>query len=73
MFAWRRTAVRKTVVVNLDDKAFRGVLWAKRGPLLVLRGVELLEAARVPQPVDGEVVIERRRVQFIQVLPGVSE
>jgi hypothetical protein len=70
MFAWRRTAVRKGVVVNLADKAFSGILWAKRGPLLVLRDVELLEAGRAPQKVDGEVVIERSRVQFIQVLPG---
>ncbi|WP_330339405.1 hypothetical protein [Streptomyces sp. NBC_00557] len=70
MFAWRRTAVRKRVVVNLADKAFRAILWAKRGPLLVLRDAELLEAGRAPQPVDGEVVIERARVEFIQVLAG---
>jgi hypothetical protein len=70
MFAWRRTAVRKGVVVNLADKAFSGILWAQRGPLLVLRDVELLEAGRAPQKVDGEVVIERSRVQFTQVLPG---
>lgn len=70
MFAWRRTAVRKRVVVNLADKAFAGVLWAKRGPLLVLRDVELLEAGRVAQRVDGEVVIERAKVEFTQVLAG---
>jgi hypothetical protein len=70
MFAWRRTAVRKRVVVNLADKAFSGILWAKRGPLLVLRDVELLEAGRAPQPVDGEVVIERGKVEFTQVLAG---
>lgn len=70
MFAWRRTAIRKRVVVNLADKAFSGVLWAKRGPLLVLRDVELLEAGRQPQRVDGEVVIERTQVQFMQVLAG---
>lgn len=70
MFAWRRTAVRKRVVVNLTDKAFSGILWAKRGPLLVLRDVELLEAGRAPQAVDGEVVIERARVEFMQVLAG---
>lgn len=68
VFAWRRTAVRKRVIVNLTDKAFSGVLWAKRGPLLVLRDVELLEAGRAAQPVDGEIVIERARVEFIQVL-----
>jgi hypothetical protein len=70
VFAWRRTAVRKRVVVNLADKAFSGILWAKRGPLLVLRDVELLEAGRAPQPVDGEVVIERARIEFTQVLAG---
>lgn len=70
MFAWRRTAVRKRVVVNLADKAFSGVLWAKRGPLLVLRDAELLESGRDPQRVDGEVVVERARVEFMQVLPA---
>jgi hypothetical protein len=58
------------VVVNLADKAFRGVLWAKRGPLLVLRDAELLEAGREAVRVDGEVVIERARVEFMQVLAG---
>ncbi|MGW0566081.1 hypothetical protein [Streptomyces tauricus] len=70
MFAWRRTAVRKRVVVNLSDKAFRGILWAQRGPLLVLRDAELLEAGREPQPVDGEIVVERSKVEFTQVLAG---
>ncbi|MEU9498241.1 hypothetical protein [Streptomyces sp. NPDC048196] len=70
MFAWRRTAVRRRVVVNLAERAFSGVLWAKRGPLLVLRDVQLLEAGRAPQAVDGEVVIERARVEFMQVLAG---
>lgn len=68
MFAWRRTAVRKRVVVNQADRAFRGILWAQRGPLLVLRDAELLEAGRTPQPIDGEVVVERSRVEFTQVL-----
>ncbi|KEF19952.1 hypothetical protein DF18_14060 [Streptomyces rimosus] len=72
MFAWRRTAVRKRVVVNLADKAFNGVLWAQRGPLLVLRDVQLLEAGRAPQQVDGEGVIERARVEFTQVLASTG-
>jgi hypothetical protein len=70
MFAWRRTAVRQRVVVNLADKAFAGILWAQRGPLLVLRDVDLLEAGRDPQKLDGEVVVERSRVEFTQVLAG---
>jgi hypothetical protein len=72
VFAWRRTAVRRRVVVNLADKAFSGVLWARRGPLLVLRDVQLLEVARPPQPIDGEIVIERARVEFVQVLAAAG-
>lgn len=67
--AWRRTAVRRRVVVNLPDKAFSGVLYAKRGPLLILRDAQLHEHGTQPQPIDGEVVIERSRVEFIQVPP----
>ncbi|MFE2600118.1 hypothetical protein ACFXCZ_27125 [Streptomyces sp. NPDC059396] len=74
MFAWRRTAVRRRVVVNLaDNKAFTGVLWARRGPLLVLRDVRLLHPGAPEVPVDGEVVVERARVEFIQVLAGAGE
>lgn len=70
MFPWRRTAVRKRVVVNLPDKAFAGILWAKRGPLLVLRDATLMHPGAAEVPVDGEVVIERARVEFLQVLAG---
>jgi hypothetical protein len=67
---WRRTAVRRRVVVNLPDKAFSGVLWAKRGPLLVLRDVTLMQHGAADTPMDGEVVVERARVEFIQVMGG---
>lgn len=70
MFWWRRTALRKRVVVNLADKAFAGVLWAKRGPLLVLRDVVLMQHGAADTPLDGEVVVERARVEFIQVAGG---
>lgn len=71
MFAWRRSALRRRVLVNLKtEKAFRGVLFAKRGPLLVLKDVELLEAGRDPVRIDGDVLIERANLDFVQVLPG---
>ncbi|QIJ66412.1 hypothetical protein G7Z13_04710 [Streptomyces sp. JB150] len=69
-FPWRRTAVRRRVVVNLSDKAFAGVLWAKRGPLLVLRDVTLMQHGAADTPMDGEVIVERARVEFIQVAGG---
>lgn len=69
MFAWRRSALHRRVLVALKtDKTFRGVLYAKRGPLLILKDAELLEAGRDPVKLDGEVLIERPNVDFVQVL-----
>lgn len=62
-----RFPIRKSVVVNLKSgRAFRGVLWAKRGPLLVLKNATLIEGG-ASVPVDGEVVVERTEIDFIQV------
>lgn len=69
MFSFRRTLVRHRVVVNLTtDRAFTGILWAQRGPLLVLRDVTMLEPGADPAAVDGEVVIERDKVEFVQIV-----
>ncbi len=70
VFAWRRSALRRRVLVNLKtDKALAGVLWAKRGPILVLKDTSLHEAGR-QAAIDGEVLVERSNVDFVQVLPG---
>jgi len=69
VFAWRRTAARRRVIVNLSDQAFDGVLWAKRGPLLVLRDAKLLTEGAEATPMDGEIVIDRSKVTFVQVAP----
>lgn len=66
-WAWRRL-VRKRVVVNQDGRAFAGILWAQKGPLLVLRDAELLQPGTPPQSMDGEVVIERNTVHFVQIV-----
>lgn len=69
MRSFTRTMARRRVVVNLlNGQAFQGILWDQRGPLLVLRNAVMI----VPgghHPVDGEVVVERSQVSFIQVLP----
>ncbi len=74
MLTWlgyRRTAVRRRVVVNLTSgRAFEGILWAQRGPLLVLRDATMHEPRLPPAPVDGEVVVERSKVEFMQVTAG---
>jgi hypothetical protein len=69
MIAYRRTAVHMRVIVNLPDKAFDAILWAQRGPLLVLRDAKLLQPGAEPVPLDGEVIVERSHVEFIQVTP----
>lgn len=67
---WRRWPICKRVLVNLDDgRAFTGILYSRRGPLLILREAKLIEPGADPAAVDGEVLIERPRVLFIQVQP----
>lgn len=63
-----RDLVATTLIVNLKtDKAFRGVLWSENRDLLVLRNVQLLEGSTVTD-VDGEVIVERANVDFMQVV-----
>ena len=59
---------RAVVVATKTGRTFRGVLWARRWGYVVLRRVELLEPKAPPVAVDGEVVIERSNVDFIQVV-----
>lgn len=68
--AYRRTVVRRRVIVNLKSgEALAGVIVEHRGPLLVLAEVELLSAEASPIRVDGGAVIERSNVSFVQVKP----
>jgi hypothetical protein len=64
----RRLMVRRRVVVNLvGDQAVTGVLWRRVGGFLVLRDARLIEAGADPVSMDGDVLIERDRVLFVQV------
>jgi len=56
-------------MVHDRDAALRGVLWESRGPWLVLRDVSLIKPDAPPLVVDGDVVIHRANVAFIQVMP----
>jgi hypothetical protein len=64
----------KRGIVNLKSgTAFRGVVYAVRGPLLVMRQVEMLNdrgtlLKGTPPVVDGEVVIARSEIDFVQVV-----
>jgi hypothetical protein len=58
----------REVIVVTGETSIRGLLWARRGPLLVIRNATVdLHGQAVPA--DGEIVIERRHVNWLQVLP----
>lgn len=64
-----RTVIHRRVVVNLlSGRAVEGVLVKQTGPLLHVKDARLHEPGSEPSAVDGEVVIERSQVDFIQAL-----
>jgi hypothetical protein len=68
---WRHPAMLRTVIVNMlddDHAAIRGILWRARGPWLILKQCTLVQRGGDPVAVDGEIVVERTRVHFLQVL-----
>ena len=69
VYARRHLAVRHRVIVStVTGDGFDAILWARRGRWLILRDATLLsEGNRVP--VDGDVILDRANVLFIQA-PG---
>jgi hypothetical protein len=63
-----RLGVRARVVVNLNSgQAVTGVLWARRGRTLVVRDAAIVEPGRRdPIPADGDVLVDREQVAFVQ-------
>ena len=59
---------RQVIVNTKTGRAFRGILWRKRWRYLVLRNAELLKPGRETMPMDGEIVIDRDNVDFMQVV-----
>jgi len=67
-YSWR-TLVAQRVVINLKSgRGLDGLLVRKAGDLLFLRNATALEPGSTPQAVDGEAVIQKRDVDFIQTL-----
>lgn len=64
----RRLMVRRRVLVNLrSGRAVTGTLWVRRGRAVVLKSAELLEPGSPPVPMDGDVIVDRDQVEFVQV------
>lgn len=64
----------RRVVVSLygthDEGDIIGVLWERRGRWLLLREASVLQpGSTVPQPIDGEAMVDMTRVRYLQVLP----
>ena len=64
----RYPQVREVIVTTKTDKSFRGILWERRRGYIVLRKASLLQARADAIKMDGEVMIERDNVDFIQVI-----
>lgn len=59
---------RRVIVNTKDGQAFRGVLWQRKRDFLVLRDAAHLPKRQDPVPMDGEVLLFRPDVAFIQVV-----
>lgn len=65
----RRLMTRRRVLVQLDTgRAVVGVLWSTKGKRVVIKSAELLEPGSEPTRMDGDVVIERDRVEYTQAV-----
>ncbi len=67
--SYRPIVLHRRIMVNLvDGSAMNGVLWDERAGLLVLRDAWLhVPGASDPTHLDGEIVIDRQRIAFVQV------
>ncbi len=69
MFTRKPAPVGRTMLVNLTSgTAVAGVCTYSGRDAIVLRGATVHEADAEPVPADGEVLIDRINVEFIQLL-----
>ena len=69
---WRPPCLLRSVIVNFKDDpstAIKAVLWASRGSWLTFKDASLLKPSVPPTPLDGDVIIPRSNILFLQVLP----
>ncbi|MFB7843624.1 hypothetical protein [Microbacterium sp. NPDC056052] len=67
MGVFRKVLLLRRVVVNLDDgSSIEGVLFRDPGNLLVLKNAIYHEPGAEPVPLDGDTIIDRARVLFVQ-------
>jgi small nuclear ribonucleoprotein (snRNP)-like protein len=68
---WQPYPQLRRVIVNLKSgTVFRGLIWQRKGPFLVLREVEMLsdrDSKMEPRGTNGEILVQLVDVDFIQV------
>lgn len=65
---WRLVKARRVVVNLRSGQAIQGLLVRQSGPLLFISEASLHEAGGNPTPIDGQAVIDRQTIDFIQML-----
>ncbi len=62
--------LRRRCIVNLrgSDDSIEGVLWSRRGRWVLLKDARLLRSNGTIDAADGEILIDRDQVGFLQVL-----
>ena len=69
MFNRRTSVLQRNVLVNLiSGNAVSGVCTYDGRNALILRGATVHASDAEPTPADGEIVIDRINVDFIQIL-----
>jgi hypothetical protein len=69
---WRPPCLLRECIINLKSDpstAIQGVLWQSRGAWLTVKHPKALSAGAPPRPMDGDAVVHRSNVAFLQVLP----
>lgn len=69
---WRCPAILKEVIINLTydhEVAYQGVLFACNGAWLTFKSVSVLRGREQPAPMDGDMVVHREQIAFLQVVP----
>ncbi|HOA04101.1 MAG: hypothetical protein QG655_2589 [Actinomycetota bacterium] len=61
---------RKVLVSLYSGSAVSGVLTSSTSAYLILRGCVVHEAGVEPVSADGEVVVERANVDYVQIVGG---
>jgi hypothetical protein len=67
LYVWQvEPRKRRRAIVNLKSgRSFEAVIWSSRGRYLALRDASLL-TGQMQQKVDGEVVIAKTDIEFVQ-------